>query len=171
MRYLRFVLIAAVLFLLPGIGQAGWFWQNPLPQGNTLQSVCFIDNNTGYAVGWLGTIIKTTDGGSNWSILNSGTLNYLSAVQFPLDAQTGYAVGNKGSILKTTNNGATWVGQFSDSLHFFSSICFPVDAQTGYVISGETPSKPPMGVQPGYNRPCGAETMSVFRWMPIRATS
>ena len=43
MRYLRFVLILAVLFLLPGIGQAGWFWQNPKPQGNSLSSVCFLD--------------------------------------------------------------------------------------------------------------------------------
>jgi photosystem II stability/assembly factor-like uncharacterized protein len=67
MRLFKFVLIPAVLFLLPGIGQAWWFWQNPKPTGNTLRSVCFIDSTTGYAVGDLGTLLKTTDGGLNWS--------------------------------------------------------------------------------------------------------
>ena len=33
-----------------------WCWQNPLPQGNTFHSVCFIDQNHGWAVGDHGTI-------------------------------------------------------------------------------------------------------------------
>ena len=40
---------------------AQWFWQNPLPQGNTLTSVSYIDQNTGWAVGLKGTILKTTN--------------------------------------------------------------------------------------------------------------
>ena len=46
--------------------QIGWFWQNPTPQGNYLNDVKFISPNTGWAVGSLGTIIKTTNGGANW---------------------------------------------------------------------------------------------------------
>jgi photosystem II stability/assembly factor-like uncharacterized protein len=42
--------------------QSGWFWQNPLPQGNSLQSVHFIDNETGWTVGNAGTVLKTIDG-------------------------------------------------------------------------------------------------------------
>jgi hypothetical protein len=108
MKYLRFALIPAVLFLLPGIARAGWFWQNPLPQGNPLQSVFFVDNNTGYTVGSAGTILKTTNGGANWASQSSGTTNTLFSVHFPLDAQTGYAVGEFGTILKTTDGGV-WV--------------------------------------------------------------
>lgn len=33
-----------------GSGLSGWFWQNPLPQGNTLFGVSFIDATTGTAV-------------------------------------------------------------------------------------------------------------------------
>ena len=44
--------------------QPGWFWQNPLPQGNTLRGVSFSDVNTGTAVGSAGTILRTTDGPS-----------------------------------------------------------------------------------------------------------
>ncbi|MCK4548296.1 MAG: hypothetical protein KAW17_12745, partial [Candidatus Eisenbacteria sp.] len=44
--------------------QPVWFWQNPLPQGNSLSDVCFTDANTGTAVGAIGTILRTTDGGA-----------------------------------------------------------------------------------------------------------
>ena len=108
MKYLRFILIPAVLFFLPGIEQSGWFWQNPLPQGNPIESVRFVDNKTGYAVGFARTVLKTTDGGANWAGQSSGTTNFLWSVHFPLDAQTGYAVGDWGTILKTTDGGV-WV--------------------------------------------------------------
>jgi hypothetical protein len=42
---------------------AQWEWQNPLPQGNTLKSICFINTNVGWAVGEYGTIWETTNGG------------------------------------------------------------------------------------------------------------
>ncbi|UCD56149.1 MAG: hypothetical protein JSV16_09930, partial [Candidatus Hydrogenedentota bacterium] len=70
----------------------GWVWQNPLPQGNTLRSVCFADANTGTAVGDCGTILRTTDGGATWVSQTSGTSNHLYGVCFT-DANTGTAVG------------------------------------------------------------------------------
>jgi hypothetical protein len=30
--------------------QSAWKWQNPLPQGNTLNSISFIDSQYGWAV-------------------------------------------------------------------------------------------------------------------------
>ena len=39
----------------------GWKWCNPTPQGNTLKSCDFSDNNTGLAVGECGTILLTFD--------------------------------------------------------------------------------------------------------------
>jgi len=135
MRYLRFVLIPAVLFLLPGIGQAGWFWQNPLPQGNTLQSVCFIGNNTGYTVGYNGRIFKTTDGGTSWGNLNRGETRDLYSIHFPV-RDTGYAVGCLGAMVKTTNGGANWDTLRTVTGRDLYSVHFPVNAQTGYTVGG-----------------------------------
>ena len=42
----------------------------------------FIDINTGYAVGNTGSIIKTIDGGQNWTSQTSGTVNLLYSVYF-----------------------------------------------------------------------------------------
>jgi Photosynthesis system II assembly factor YCF48 len=87
-----------------------WVWQNPLPQGNTLQSVSFTDPNNGTALGAAGTIIRTTDGGNNWVILASGTSDDLYGVSFT-DVNNGTAVGNFGVILRTTDGGQNWVTQ------------------------------------------------------------
>ncbi len=45
-----------ITLFLTQICSAQWFWQNPLPQGNTLRSVKFISPTTGWAVGDYGTI-------------------------------------------------------------------------------------------------------------------
>ena len=58
-----FILFCLIIY---SSAYAQWFWQNPLPQGNLLISCNFTDSNTGWAVGYGGTIIKTTDGGESW---------------------------------------------------------------------------------------------------------
>jgi photosystem II stability/assembly factor-like uncharacterized protein len=75
-----------------------------LRTGFGLTSVFFPNENTGYAVGFYGTIMKTLDGGTEWKLQNSGTSSHLTSVFFT-DANTGYAVGENGIILKTTNGG------------------------------------------------------------------
>jgi photosystem II stability/assembly factor-like uncharacterized protein len=107
-----------------------WQWQNPLPQGNSLNCVRFVDENIGYAVGDMGTIIKTSDGGTTWITQNSGTLYHLFSVFFT-DASTGYAVGEAGTIIKTTDGGLSWTCQNSGTIYNLFSIFF-VDSDTGY---------------------------------------
>jgi len=81
-----------------------WTWQNPLPQGNPLNSVYFINANLGFSVGDVGTILKTDNGGMSWTPQISKTTNSVMSVFFT-DANTGYAVGGNGTILKTINGG------------------------------------------------------------------
>ena len=85
-----------------------WFWQNPLPQGNDLTAVYIIDANTRTAVGLNGTIIRTTDGGANWTMQTSGTPNDFYGICFS-NANTGTIVGAGGTILNTTNGGVSFV--------------------------------------------------------------
>src|SRR5206468_10994002 len=82
--------------------RAQWVWQNPLPQGNGLFGLSFTDANNGTAVGWYGTILRTTDGGRHWIIQSSGTTNLLYGVSF-VDANNGTVVGANGTILRTAD--------------------------------------------------------------------
>ena len=46
---------------------SGWEWQNPLPQGNTINSIRFAaDKKHGWAVGSDGAILRTRNGGFEW---------------------------------------------------------------------------------------------------------
>ena len=70
----------------------------------------FTNDNTGYAVSRLGKIVKTTDGGSTWTSLNSTVNFYLKKIQF-VNPNIGYVIGgdNTGSyLLKTTDAGQSW---------------------------------------------------------------
>ncbi|MBN2031528.1 T9SS type A sorting domain-containing protein [bacterium] len=108
----RFFLICVLLSIpfFKGYSQNGWMWQNPLPQGNALNDVIMFDANTAIAVGDGGTIMKTSDGGSNWDLLNSGTNDDLNAVCF-VSQNTGWVVGDNNTVLKTTDGGLSWIPQ------------------------------------------------------------
>jgi hypothetical protein len=66
--------------------------------------VFFINDQTGYIVGYPGCILKTNDGGINWTNSISGLQADLISVFFA-DTLTGYAVGSNGTILKTIDGG------------------------------------------------------------------
>ena len=94
-------------FLATQICFAQWYQQNSGTTQN-LNDVTFIDANNGTAVGGVGTIIKTTNGGTDWTSQSSGTINYLYGVSFT-DSNNGTAVGDYGKILRTTNGGVTFI--------------------------------------------------------------
>src|SRR5258706_12368068 len=73
---------ACLLLVLPVSSAAqqpqpsGWQWQNPLPQGNTINSVRFAaDKKNGWAVGSDGAILRTRNGGFEWEPQPSPAIN------------------------------------------------------------------------------------------------
>jgi C1A family cysteine protease/photosystem II stability/assembly factor-like uncharacterized protein len=90
---------------------AGWSEQ---VSGTTqwLDAVTFVDGLHGWAVGWGGTIVATSNGGASWAAQTSGTTEDLRGVAFA-DASSGWTVGRAGKLLRTTNGGATWVPKSS----------------------------------------------------------
>lgn len=104
------LIIVCLLLLLvsdKSLAQTTWQWQNPLPQGNDLNDIHVFSSNSAIAVGWSGTILKTTDGGSSWTIIQSGTKAIFHSICF-IDNNTGWVVGDSGIVLKTTDNGDIW---------------------------------------------------------------
>lgn len=81
--------------------------QQSFGEFNRLDAVHFSDLNRGIAVGYLGTIVKTADGGAYWEELDHITDNHLFGVQF-FDEMTGYIVGENNTILFTEDGGSNW---------------------------------------------------------------
>jgi parallel beta-helix repeat protein/predicted outer membrane repeat protein len=106
----------------------------------TLYSVYFTDAINGYAVGgdiWnYGKILKTINGGFDWTTQTLGANSYLSSVYFT-DANTGYVVGVYGIILKTNNGGLTWNTQTTGTNSTLYAVYF-TSKDTGYAVGGNS---------------------------------
>lgn len=81
-----------------------------------LNAVCFVDADTGWAVGDRGVIWHTQDGGQQWRLQESGVGCTLRTVAF-VDRRHGWAAGGdyqpythlgSATILKTVDGGRTW---------------------------------------------------------------
>lgn len=126
------LLVTSFTFIVTSAhSQSSWFWLNPLPQGNDLNAIKFADSQTGIAVGNLGTILKSTNGGNNWNLIYTGYQNSFYSLAF-IDANTGFIAGADGLILKTTNKGDSWDQISSGTTDSLNSIIF-IDAYTGYI--------------------------------------
>jgi len=96
-----------------------------------LYSITFTSQDTGYAVGYNGTILKTTNAGSSWSALSTGTTINIYSIYF-VNSQIGYAVGKNSIVLKTNNAGSTWsLMGYLNTNYDLNSVYF-TDANTGY---------------------------------------
>lgn len=86
--------------------QSGWVQLN----GNTsynLYCTYFFNVNTGFVTGQAGLILKTTNGGTNWSTVTSGTTSNVEMITFP-GVNTGYYLDASSHLGKTTNGGLNW---------------------------------------------------------------
>lgn len=96
----------------------------------TLGSIFFLNDNIGFVGGAQGTLLKTTNGGTNWIALNSGQDGYCAGIYF-LNESTGY-IAAPGRIIKTTNGGMNWFDSYA--IGSYPTSCYFMNAQTGYVV-------------------------------------
>jgi photosystem II stability/assembly factor-like uncharacterized protein len=93
-------------------------WQQvPVPVDTTLTRVRFVDATRGWAVGYDGTMIGSTDGGKSWKLLQFDAAwgkPYYDVLFF--DADNGLLAGANGTLKKTTDAGKSWESVSSDAL-------------------------------------------------------
>ncbi|MEP7218593.1 MAG: choice-of-anchor D domain-containing protein [Bacteroidota bacterium] len=126
-----------------GLAQVGT-WENINPPGHTgnYSGLAFPTRDTGYAVSTPGnfsdprsTIMKTTDGGDNWSLASLEGV-WASDLAF-FNADHGLAPGQNlacgcASLETTTDGGATWTEKTFPDTKSFNSIQL-LDATTGII--------------------------------------
>jgi len=72
-----------------------------------LYDIFFITDTLGWIVGDAGTVLRTTDGGKQWSVVNMAAVPPLFSVCF-MNEQEGVAVGSHGYCVKTNDGGLSW---------------------------------------------------------------
>jgi len=127
--------IAIVLFLLFNaplvFSQIGWYWQNPLPQGNNLTSITSTNSNTLFIVGYGGSILKSTNAGINWKNLTIGKFDNFKKIYF-INENIGFIVRSDNTIFRTINSGTNWDSIYTPSFGI-RNMCFK-NANTGIIF-------------------------------------
>ncbi|TAL68252.1 MAG: hypothetical protein EPN82_11205 [Bacteroidetes bacterium] len=126
----------------------GVHWSKTLLFYNVVEggiyNIQFTDNQTGWAT--LSDekntkyLIKTTDAGATWQIVNSSEVTGYSSLTF-VDKNIAYCFGDYsnnnmkfGAIYKTTDEGISWEKVFSDSSVTFNKIFF-INPNTGWALT------------------------------------
>ena len=108
--------------------------------GGNLSGIFFINDLTGWVVGYPGYIGRTING-SSFTQQTTGIQDRLNDVFF-LNENTGWVVGGDFSverIFKTTNGGINWIVQTSGTANKLFSVYF-INENTGWSVGG--PSSP-----------------------------
>jgi photosystem II stability/assembly factor-like uncharacterized protein len=136
------ITIVSLLFLsILSFGQSNWTEINT-GYSFILTNISFPGNqdSIGYAVGMSSTyngngiILKTTNGGTTWSQISTGTIPGLEAMYFT-SVDTGYVGGWQNYFAKTTNGGLTWTpSTVNANIWYITNIEF-FDAQNGIVTA------------------------------------
>ena len=95
-----------------------WQWRSPLPQGNTLHDVKYL-NGEFIAVGDGGTIL-TSSNGVQWTLQNSGTTESLHSITFGNGQYA--ASGTHGTVL-TSSDGLVWTTHNTGSTNSLGGHC------------------------------------------------
>jgi photosystem II stability/assembly factor-like uncharacterized protein len=105
-----------------------------------LNSVYFIDEQTGFACGSDLTLLRTKNGGNTWEKITNLPLDQFTTlykVTF-IDAKTGYMISTAGDVLKTVDGGDSWT-RTGTTIGYVREFYF-TDEKTGYVIGGSAGS-------------------------------
>jgi len=105
-------------------------WQYPYPYGYNLYSISYINSNSAVAVGDEGAIVKTTDKGISWSLIDDYTGNCYNKALF-VNENIGFVIGRDGALLRSSDGGNTWT-VFRMDIGNLKGIDF-IDNQTGWM--------------------------------------
>jgi len=105
------VAVGSLLAIAPAALAAGltFSWAHPRPQGNSVNDFEVVDDANCFAVGNRGVVLKTTDGGTTWSLVSD--INEISADLHAVRRLANgdlLAAGSAPGLFRSTDEGASW---------------------------------------------------------------
>lgn len=135
-KKLIFLLLFSISFVGNCMTQEYWL-SYPSPTQKNLTKSLFVDSLYGWVIGDSGTVLNTTNGGTNWSVQNSNLYSAeLQDISF-ISRTTGWVLSfdstYKSFYIKTTNSGLSWVKTYYPDTTTILKTIFFLNSQTGFV--------------------------------------
>ncbi len=90
--------------------------------------------NVAFASAQDGIVVKTTNGGTDWTVLSTGLASTIDLVGIDfINENTGYAVGTDGVVIKTTDGGDTWIQKNISTTSLLWDVDF-YDENFGWIV-------------------------------------
>jgi photosystem II stability/assembly factor-like uncharacterized protein len=122
--------------------------RKPFPKD--LKTVIFLSDSIGWAVGAVGGVFRTNDGGESWKNLTERFNGWNHNDIFFYDNNLGWIAGGNGVVYKTTDGGENWsFRRFQNFEGNFNSIYF-LTPDTGVVVGANLTLKTTNGGQSWY---------------------
>ena len=98
-----------------------------------LYGVDFYDEQHGIATGYYGTILRTRDGGQNWTWHTTEETELLRRVHMT-SIDHAFTVGHRGTIYRTTDGGASWQAVHREPDSMLRAVAISPDGNTGWAV-------------------------------------
>lgn len=126
------ILILFIIFQCNHFTVSQWMQQVSPVTDQGMLDCDFINQNTGWACGGGGVILKTTNGGVNWVQQATGVSQILFGIE-AIDANLLWCVGQSNTKLKSSNGGTNWQLISGSGPSSFQKAFF-LNANTGWMI-------------------------------------
>ncbi|MCX7877432.1 MAG: YCF48-related protein [Ignavibacteria bacterium] len=126
-------IISIIILLLTYSSNSQWFTQT-YEYGTAMSNVLCnpVNMNTGIIIGTYGRCLRTTNGGTNWSVINLGSYEYFHGGCYVFNTGTIYIGASGGVLRKSTNHGAVFFPIPSPVTSIITDIHF-TSANIGYI--------------------------------------
>ena len=114
-------------------GGANWN-EVPFPFDQNLSQVFFLDSGHAWASSFGGSFYRTTDGGLNWTKVQTKLPEDVFKSVFFTDENNGWVIGRSGRLAKTTDGGRTWKKIYEIKDEFKMNDIFFTDRKHGWAV-------------------------------------
>ena len=131
MKKILNVIFMLILFYSPIAPQENDYWKNAPIEGSKIYSICFTDQENGYAISANNEVFVTTDSGSNWKFINDKKVIDKSSANNSLWSADIYC-----SVLQTTDGGSSWLPYTKEKQEHFCKV-YLKDPNVDYKTASE----------------------------------
>ncbi len=112
-----------------------YLWRNPATTSVTLNAVRYADDDLVYAAGQFGTIMKSTNGGETWNVMETPFAISISAIEVVNETEM-WVIGAGGFVACSNDAGLNWDIKTTNSTANLNSIAFK-DENTIYLSGSD----------------------------------